>query len=145
MLSNQDPFVARAVDRIYILERLTLNSLIAEINPGLTQQERETLSVFISASVAGSTMFVGFEKPWSSELPLYSAIASRALVELVRTLKPGQLEAFGWRRQDDAKAGWRTPTLLPAKISKPCWMSGKRVRRRAPSKLKPDRPHNLVI
>src|SRR6185312_10132905 len=112
-LANHDPFVARAVDRIYILERLTLNSLIAEINPALPQEERETLSVFISASVAGSTMFVGFEKPWSSELPLYSAIASRGLVDLVRTLEPGQLEAFGWRRRHDAKAGWRTPTLLP--------------------------------
>ncbi|HWA61483.1 MAG TPA: TetR/AcrR family transcriptional regulator [Caulobacteraceae bacterium] len=114
VLANHDPFAARAVDRIYILERLTLNSLIAEINPTLTQQERETLSVYISASIAGSTMFVGFEKPWSSELPLYSAIASRALVDLVKTLKPEQLEAFGWRRQNDAKVGWRTPTLLPA-------------------------------
>lgn len=114
VLANHDPFVARAVDRIYILERLTLNSLIAEINPSLTQQERETLSMYISASVAGSTMFLGFEKPWFNELPLYSAITCRALVDLARTLKPGQLEDYGWRRQHDGKAGWRTPTLLPA-------------------------------
>lgn len=111
VLANHDPFVARAVDRIYVLERLTLNSLIAEINPQLSHQERETLAVFISASVAGSTMFVGFEKPWSTELPLYSAIACRALVDLVRTIKPEELEALGWR-QGDAKPDWKTPTLL---------------------------------
>ncbi len=111
VLANHDPFVARAVDRIYVLERLTFNSLIAEINPDLTQQERETLAVFISASVAGSTMFVGFEKPWSPQLPLYSAITCRALVDLVRTIQPGQLEAFGWR-QADATPDWKTPTLL---------------------------------
>jgi AcrR family transcriptional regulator len=110
-LANHDAFVARAVDRIYVLERMTLNSLISEINPSLSQQERETLSVFISASVAGATMFIGFDKPWSTELPLYSAMTCRALVELVRTITPRQLEAYGWS-QDDAKAGWKTPTLL---------------------------------
>lgn len=112
MLANHDPFVATAVDRIYVLERLTLNSLVAEINPGLSPQERETLSVFISASIAGSTMFVGHEKPWSGELPLYAAISSLALVGLVRTFRPEQLEAFGWRPRDGQMAGWRTPTLL---------------------------------
>ncbi|MGH6956818.1 MAG: TetR/AcrR family transcriptional regulator [Caulobacteraceae bacterium] len=114
VLANHDQFVARSVDRIYILERLTLTSLIAEINPDLTPRERETLSVFISAAVAGSTMFVGFEKPWASELPLYSALACRALIDLVRTIKPGQLEAYGWR-PGDPDANWRTPTLLPVK------------------------------
>ena len=56
-------------------------------------------------------MFVGFEKPWSTELPLYSAMTCRALVDLVRTIKSGQLEAYGWRG-DDQEGGWRTPTLL---------------------------------
>lgn len=112
MLANHDPFVAKAVDRIYVLERLTLNDLVGEINPGLSRQERETLSVFISASIAGSTMFVGHEKPWSGELSLYSAISSFAFVSLVRTFRPAQLEAFGWRQTDLPKPGWRTPTLM---------------------------------
>jgi AcrR family transcriptional regulator len=111
MLANHDPFVAKAVDSIYILERLTFTSLIAKINPRLKDEERETLAVFISAAVAGSTMFVGFEKPWSSELPLYRAIACRALIDLVRTITPEQLAAYGWRRED-LKPNWRTPTIL---------------------------------
>lgn len=110
-LANHDPFVAKAVDSIYILERRTLTGLIAEINPLLGEQEREALAVYISASVAGSTMFVGFEKPWAKELPLYSAIACRGLIELVKTVTPKQLKAYGWRR-DDKKREWRMPTLL---------------------------------
>lgn len=110
-LANHDPFVAKAVDSIYILERRTLTELIAEINPSLAEQEREALAVYISASVAGSTMFVGFEKPWAKELPLYSAIACRGLVELVKTVTPKQLQSYGWRKEDRKRA-WKTPTLL---------------------------------
>ncbi len=110
-LANHDPFVAKAVDSIYILERRTLTRLIAEINPSLAEQEREVLAVYISASVAGSTMFIGFEKPWGEELPLYSAIACRGLVELVKNVTPKQLKSYGWRLKD-RKRDWRTPTLL---------------------------------
>jgi AcrR family transcriptional regulator len=111
-LANHDPFVAQAVDSIYILERRSLNILIAEINPALTEQQRETLAVFISAAVAGSTIFVGFEKPWGRELPLYSAMACRALVEMVKSVTPEQLESYGWRAKP-MKAGWKAPTVLP--------------------------------
>jgi AcrR family transcriptional regulator len=111
-LANHDPFVAKAVDSIYILERLRLSRLIGEINPRLELQERETLAMFIAASVAGSTMFVGFQKPWGNELPLYTAITCRALVDLVKTVTPEQLQAYGWRRED-LKPGWTPPTVLP--------------------------------
>lgn len=111
VLANYDPIVAKAVDSIYILERRTLTHLIAEINPSLADQEREALAVYVSASVAGSTMFMGFEKPWAGELPLYSAIACHALVGLVKSITPDQLKAYGWR-QEDLKRKWKTPTLL---------------------------------
>lgn len=111
MLANHDDLIAQTVDRIYILERNTLNMLIARINPKLSKQERETLSVFLSASIAGSTVFVGFEKPWARELPLYRAIASRALVETVKTITSEQLAAYGHNPQSSRPA-WRAPTML---------------------------------
>lgn len=111
MLANHDPFVAKAVDSIYILERLTFASLIAKINPRLVEEERETLAVFISAAIAGSTMFMGFEKPWAKGLPLYRAMACRALIDVVRTITPEQLAAYGWRREE-LEPAWRTPTIL---------------------------------
>jgi len=110
-LANHDPFVAKAVDSISTLERLRLSRLISEINPGLGEQERETLAMFIVASISGATMYVGYEKPWIGQLPLYTAIACRALVDLVKTITPEQLAAYGWRPQD-LKAKWTPPTLL---------------------------------
>ncbi len=112
VLANHDDFVAKAVDSIYILERATFTKLIAEINPGLNAAEREGLAVFLSSAVAGSTMFIGYEKPWAEQLPLCSAITCRGLIELVRTMTPAQLEAYGWQRSDIA-ADWKPPTLLP--------------------------------
>lgn len=111
MLANHDDLIAQTVDRIYILERNTFNMLIARINPKLGNQERETLSVFLSASIAGSTLFVGFEKPWARELPLYRAIASRALVETVKTITSEQLAAYGHNPQS-SRPVWRAPTML---------------------------------
>ena len=111
MLANHDDLIAQTVDRIYILERNTFNMLIARINPKLSKQERETLSVFLSASIAGSTLFVGCEKPWARELPLYRAIASRALVETVKTITSEQLAAYGHNPQS-SRTVWRAPTML---------------------------------
>lgn len=111
-MANHDPFVAKAVDSIYILERRTLTGLIAEINTTLGQPEREALAVFLSAAIAGSTMFVGFEKPWSRELPLYSAIACQGLVQLVKTIRPEQLEVHGGGA--NRHGAWTMPTLLSA-------------------------------
>ena len=110
-LSNHDPFVAKAVDSIYLLERQSLKKLIGEMNPTLAEQERDVLAVYIGASVAGSIMFIGHDKPWASELPLYSALTCHALVALTKSVTPEQLAAFGWRRED-LKQPWKTPTLL---------------------------------
>src|SRR5437762_11114409 len=43
--ANHDPFVATAVDSIYIKARLVLNELIRELNPALCDEERETLAL----------------------------------------------------------------------------------------------------
>ena len=111
MMANHDELIAQTVDRIYILERNTFNMLIARINPKLSKQERETLSVFLSASIAGSTLFVGFEKPWARELHLYRAITSRALLETVKTITSEQLAAYGYN-PPRSRAAWRAPTTL---------------------------------
>jgi AcrR family transcriptional regulator len=111
VLANHDEFAARTVESIYVLERVSINNLIAKINPGLGVRERETLAVFISASVAGSTMFVGHDKPWSSELSLYKAIASRSLVETVANITAEQLTAYGLPDVPTPE-GWKPPTSL---------------------------------
>lgn len=90
-MANHDPFVQERMEELYSRARVVLNALIGEINPGLPSDERETLALFISASMEGMTMFAGFEKPWRQRMPWIIGIAQRSFVDLVQKMKPGEI------------------------------------------------------
>jgi AcrR family transcriptional regulator len=96
VLSNHDRFVQDRMEELYDRARVSLNELIAEINPALPEDERETLALFISASMEGLTVFAGYEKPWRSRMPWFEQIAKRAFVSLARDLKPGEIKGLGF-------------------------------------------------
>lgn len=82
-LANHDPFIADRVDELYRRVRVVLNELIALLNPALTTEERETVALFVSASLEGTTMFAGYDKPWASRMPWIEGIAAKAILDLV--------------------------------------------------------------
>lgn len=90
-MANHDPFVQERMEELYQRARVSLNELIAEINPALPARERETLALFISASMEGQTVFAGYAKPWRDRMPWLEAIARKSFVHLARSLKPGEL------------------------------------------------------
>lgn len=90
-LSNHDPFVFDRVHELYCRARLPLNNIIAEINPALSETEREMLTLFISASMEGMTVFAGHEKPFRNRMPILERIAIQSFVRLVRDIKPGDM------------------------------------------------------
>lgn len=90
-LANHDTFVFERVHELYQRARVVLNELIAEINPALPVDERETLALFISASMEGTTIFAGYRKPWRHRMPWIEALACKAFIPLVKTLKPGDI------------------------------------------------------
>lgn len=90
-MSNHDPFVQERMGELYDRARVSLNDLIVEINPALPLEERETLALFISASMEGQTIFAGYEKPWVERMPWLMELARRSFVTLVRDLRPGDL------------------------------------------------------
>lgn len=90
-LSNHDSFVKERVDELYTRARVALNDLIAEINPTLPKDERETLALFISASMEGMTIFAGHDKAWKPRMPWLERIACRSFVDLAKTLRPGEM------------------------------------------------------
>lgn len=90
-LANHDAFVLERMDELYRRARVVLNELIAEINPALPVDERETLALFISASMEGTTMFAGYRRPWRHRMPWIEALACKAFISLVKTLKPGDI------------------------------------------------------
>ncbi len=85
-LANRDPFVADLVDGIYTRQRSSFERLIAQINPGLGNKERAMVTLYVSASIEGQTMFVGYRKPHASELPAIENIAIRSVLDMVRTI-----------------------------------------------------------
>lgn len=90
-MSNHDGFVRDRVEEMYARARVVLNALIAEINPALAAEERETLALFISASMEGVGFFAGYERPSNAKLPALERIAIKSFLHVVHTLKPGEI------------------------------------------------------
>lgn len=91
-MANHDPFVYDRMNELYDRARVSLNELIGEINPALPEDERKILALFISASMEGMTMFAGYEKPWRAQMPMLEIIARRSFIQLVSTLRPGEIK-----------------------------------------------------
>lgn len=103
-VANRDPNVARLIDIIYVRSRGIVADLIALINPKLDQEARETLALYVQASLEGMTIFAGHDKPWAGQMPLLKDIACKSLIQTVRTFK----------RNGKPTPGWHPPTLLSA-------------------------------
>ncbi len=83
-LANHESGVTEQVDAMYHRYREVLADVIRDINPKLSDDQARKLAVFISASMEGHTMFVGFEKPMTDELDDYIAMASASFLQLVK-------------------------------------------------------------
>ncbi len=91
-LSNHDPFVLERIQELYARARAPLNSIIADINPALSVDQRETLALFISASMEGLTVFAGYDKPFENRMPWLERIAAKGFVQLVKTIRQSDFE-----------------------------------------------------
>jgi AcrR family transcriptional regulator len=90
-LSNHDPFVLERIQELYVRARAPLVAIIAEINPALSVEQRQTVALFISASMEGMTIFAGHEKPFEKRMPMLKQIAAKGFYDLVANLKPEDL------------------------------------------------------
>jgi len=86
-LANHDEQAAERMHELYRKARLDLNDLIATINPQLSEQQREEVGLFISASLEGLTPFIGNGKPWASNIPNIKRIAVKSFVDLVTNIR----------------------------------------------------------
>jgi hypothetical protein len=90
-LANQNSFVADRVRAFYQKVHDFIGEYVALLNPSLTPDEVHTVALYISASMEGATPFLGYEKPWSAEMPAFTNIAVHALLELAKTITPEQI------------------------------------------------------
>lgn len=93
-MANHNEFVADRVEASYRYMHDLIASFVAQLNPALSPAEVHAVSLFINASIEGSTMLAGFGKPWSSMMPQMKTIAVRSLVQLAKTITPDEIHAL---------------------------------------------------
>ncbi len=92
-MANHDPFIHDRMSELYDRARVSLNELIAEINPELPSDQREILALFISGSMEGMTVFAGYQKPWAAQMPMLQTLAKKSFVQLVKSLRAEDFKA----------------------------------------------------
>ena len=85
-LANHDEFVADRVRTFYQRVHDVIGEYIAELNPALSADEVHTVALYISASMEGSTPFLGHAKPWAHKMGAFTALAVKSLLDLAMTV-----------------------------------------------------------
>jgi len=93
-LANQNEFVADRVRGFYQKVHDFIGEYVAVLNPALSADEVQTVALYISASMEGSTPFLGYEKPWSAKMPKFINIATSSLVTLAKTITSDQIDGL---------------------------------------------------
>ena len=85
-LANHDAKASRRMHELYAKARRVFDELIPQINSALSQAEARQVSLYLSASLEGHTMFIGYKKPWAKDRQHLSNIAVKGLLDLVRSV-----------------------------------------------------------
>ena len=91
-LSNHDSFVQDRVNELYARARASLVDIITEMRPDLSDRQRQTLALFVSASMEGTTIFAGHEKPFEPQMPWLENLALKSFIDLVQTIMPEEFD-----------------------------------------------------
>ncbi|MCZ6831569.1 MAG: TetR/AcrR family transcriptional regulator [Gammaproteobacteria bacterium] len=84
-LANHDDHAVEFMDAMYDKYRIVLMEVITAINPALSQAQLKRLAVFISASIEGHTMFIGYKKPWARETDNIIEMAAESFLWLIHS------------------------------------------------------------
>ncbi|GEN98524.1 hypothetical protein NSE01_03570 [Novosphingobium sediminis] len=90
-LANHNAFVADRVRVFYQRVHDFIGEVVTELNPALSAEDVRTLALYISASMEGTTPFLGFDKPWAGKMPQITAIAAEAMVMLAKSITSEQI------------------------------------------------------
>lgn len=93
-LANHNDFIAERVRTFYSRVHEVIGEYIRPLNPALSDEEIKTVALFISASMEGTTPFLGYDKPWKKQMPAITALSLEWFVHLAKSLKPGEIKAL---------------------------------------------------
>ena len=66
-MANHEKNISNIMDAMYGKYRALVAGLIRDINPSLSECQAQRLSIFMTASLEGHTIFIGYKKLWSKE------------------------------------------------------------------------------
>ena len=97
-MSNHDKFVANCLEGLYQFHHEVIGSFVKQLNPALNADQVEAVALIINAMTEGSTVLAGYRKPWEAKLPMMKAIAAKSLIQMVKTIKPDDIQQLEtWR------------------------------------------------
>lgn len=82
-MANHDKQISKIMDKMYGRYRAMVAEIIKDINPSLTDIQTHRLSLFITASIEGHTIFIGYKKPWSKETENILNMAIQSFIWLI--------------------------------------------------------------
>jgi AcrR family transcriptional regulator len=102
-LSTHDDFAAGEMVRVYEIERNAFARVIAEMRPDLSKRDRDLLALFISASIEGHTMFIGYKREKAAAGEAIANIASLSFLALVRDIDAAAIRGLKTASRPGAK------------------------------------------
>lgn len=102
-LASHDDFAAGEMVRVYEIERGAFARVIAEMRPDLLKRDRDLLALFISASIEGHTMFIGYKREKAAAGGAIANIASRSFLALVRDIDAAAIRGLKAANRPGAK------------------------------------------
>lgn len=93
-LAAHDPVAAREMTYVYDVERDAFAKAIAAMRPDLSRKDREVLALFISASIEGHTVFIGYKRDRAADGQAIANIAVHSFLTLVRTIDAGVIRGM---------------------------------------------------
>ena len=66
-MANHEKHISEIMDQMYGKYRALIADVIRDINPNLNECQAQRLSIFMTASLEGHTIFIGYRKPWTEE------------------------------------------------------------------------------
>ncbi|MEY8200808.1 MAG: TetR/AcrR family transcriptional regulator [Colwellia sp.] len=66
-MANHEKHISDIMDNMYGKYRAIVADVIRDINPNLNECQALRLSIFVTASLEGHTIFIGYRKPWVKE------------------------------------------------------------------------------
>ncbi len=85
-LANHNPFIADRVRAFYQKVHDFIAEYVAVLNPALAPDDVQTVAIYLSTTMEGTTPFAGHGKPWAAEMPRLKRIAVHNLIMLARTI-----------------------------------------------------------